>query len=298
MNKITYIVNNYNIGDFMSKKKLTAYIKEYFLIILGSMLMAISTALILLPNQLSTGGFSGISTILYYLFNYPVGTTTIILNIPLLLISFFKIKKSLFVKSIVGTILLSFFTDFLEVLGPITNDRFLACIYGGIIMGLGTAIILKAGASTGGTDLLSYVIRSYNNKFTSGRVIIISDTIIIFFNILFFGEIEIGLYSAIAIYLMGKMIDIVFEGIYFTKVMFIISTKYEEISKQVGAKVKRGSTGIYSKGMYSGEDKVMLFCVGSRKEIAEIKQIIKKIDRNAFIVTADARETLGEGFSE
>lgn len=282
----------------MSKKKLTAYIKEYFLIILGSMLMAISTALILLPNQLSTGGFSGISTILYYLFNYPVGTTTIILNIPLLLISFFKINKSLFVKSIVGTILLSFFTDLLEILGPITNDRFLACIYGGIIMGLGTAIILKAGASTGGTDLLSYIIRSYNNKFTSGRVIIISDIIIIFFNILFFGEIEIGLYSAIAIYLMGKMIDIVFEGIYFTKVMFIISTKYEEISKQVGAKVKRGSTGIYSKGMYSGEDKVMLFCVGSRKEIAEIKQIIKKIDRNAFIVTADARETLGEGFSE
>ena len=282
----------------MSKKKLTAYIKEYFLIILGSMLMAISTALILLPNQLSTGGFSGISTILYYLFNYPVGTTTIILNIPLLLISFFKINKSLFVKSIVGTILLSFFTDLLEILGPITNDRFLACIYGGIIMGLGTAIILKAGASTGGTDLLSYVIRSYNNKFTSGRVIIISDIIIIFFNILFFGEIEIGLYSAIAIYLMGKMIDIVFEGIYFTKVMFIISTEYEEISKQAGAKVKRGSTGIYSKGMYSGEDKVMLFCVGSRKEIAEIKQIIKKIDRNAFIVTADARETLGEGFSE
>lgn len=165
-------------------------------------------------------------------------------------------------------------------------------------MGLGTAIILKAGASTGGTDLLSYVIRSYNNKFTSGRLIIISDIIIIFFNILFFGKIEIGLYSAIAIYLMGKMIDIVFEGIYFTKVMFIISNKYDEISRQIGIKVKRGSTGIYSKGMYSGEDKIMLFCVASRKEIAEIKQIIKKIDKNAFIVTTDARETLGEGFSE
>ena len=197
-----------------------------------------------------------------------------------------------------GTVLLSVFTDLLETLGPITNDRFLACIYGGIIMGLGTAIILKASASTGGTDLLSYVIRSYNNKFTSGSLIIISDTIVIFLNVLFFGEIEIGLYSAIAIYLMGKMIDIVFEGIYFTKVMFIISNKYNEISKQIGAKVKRGSTGIYSKGMYSGEDKVMLFCVGSRKEIAEIKQIIKKIDKNAFIVTTDARETLGEGFSE
>lgn len=282
----------------MFKKNLTIYMKEYFFIILGSMLMAIATALILLPNQLSTGGISGISTILYYLFNYPVGTTTIILNIPLLLIAFFKVNKGLFVKSIVGTVLLSVFTDLLETLGPITDDRFLACIYGGIIMGLGTAIILKASASTGGTDLLSYVIRSYNNKFTSGSLIIISDTIVIFLNILFFGEIEIGLYSAIAIYLMGKMIDIVFEGIYFTKVMFIISNKYNEISKQIGAKVKRGSTGIYSKGMYSGEDKVMLFCVGSRKEIAEIKQIIKKIDKNAFIVTTDARETLGEGFSE
>lgn len=282
----------------MSRKKIIIYIKEYILILLGSMLMAISTALILLPNKLSTGGFSGISTILYYLFKYPVGTTTIILNIPLLLISFFKINKRLFIKSIVGTALLSFFTDILEFCEPITNDRLLACIYGGIIMGLGIAIILKAGASTGGTDLLSYVIKSYNNKFTSSRVIIISDTIIIFFNILFFGEIEIGLYSAIAIYLMGKMIDIVFEGIYFTKVMFIISDKYEEIAKKVGKNVKRGSTGIYSKGMYSGENKVMLFCVGSRKEIVEIKQIIKKIDRNAFIVTTDARETLGEGFSE
>lgn len=260
--------------------------------------MAISTALILLPNQLSTGGFSGISTILYYLFKYPVGTTTIILNVPLLLLSFFKINKSLFVKSIIGTILLSIFIDLFEVLGPITNDRFLACIYGGIIMGLGTSIILKAGASTGGTDLLSYVIRAYNNKFSSGSLIIIADTIIIFFNILFFKKVEIGLYSAIAIYLMGKMIDIVFEGIYFTKVMFIISDKYEEIAVNIGNKVKRGSTGIYSKGMYSRENKVMLFCVGSRKEIAEIKKIINTIDRNAFVVTTDARETLGKGFSE
>lgn len=260
--------------------------------------MAISSALILLPNQLSTGGFSGISTIIYYLFKYPLGTSMIILNIPLLLISFFKINKNLFVKSIIGTILLSVFIDLLEPLEPITNDRFLACIYGGIIMGLGTAIILKAGASTGGTDLLSYVIRAYNNIFSSSSLITIADTIIIFVNILVFGEVEIGLYSAIAIYLMGKMIDIVFEGIYFTKVMFIISDKYEKISKEVGVKVRRGSTGIYSKGMYTGDNKVMLFCVGSRKEIAEIKQIIKAIDKNAFIVTADARETLGKGFSE
>lgn len=274
------------------------YALEYIYIIVGAFLMAISTALFLLPNQLSTGGISGISTILYYLLNYPVGLTMLIINVPLFIISMVKVNKRLFFKSILGTILLSVFIDLLENLSPITNDRFLACIYGGIIMGIGTAIILKAGASTGGTDLLSYVIRAYNNKFKSSRVIIIADTIIIFFNIIFFREIEIGLYSVIAIYLMGKMIDIIFEGIYFTKIMFIISEKYEEISKEIGILVKRGSTGIYSKGMYSGKQNVMLFCVASRKEVAEIKQIIKQIDKNAFIVTTDAIETLGKGFSE
>lgn len=274
------------------------YALEYIYIIIGAFLMAVSTALFLLPNQLSTGGISGISTILYYLCNYPVGLTMLLINVPLFVIAMVKVNKRLFFKSILGTILLSVFIDLLENLSPITNDRFLACIYGGIIMGIGTAIILKAGASTGGTDLLSYVIRAYNNKFKSSRVIIIADTIIIFFNIIFFKEIEIGLYSVIAIYLMGKMIDIIFEGIYFTKIMFIISEKYEEISKEIGILVKRGSTGIYSKGMYSGKQNVMLFCVASRKEVAEIKQIIKQIDKNAFIVTTDAIETLGKGFSE
>ncbi|CDA30320.1 putative uncharacterized protein [Clostridium sp. CAG:492] len=274
------------------------YALEYIYIIIGAFLMAVSTALFLLPNQLSTGGISGISTILYYLCNYPVGLTMLLINVPLFVIAMVKVNKRLFFKSILGTVLLSVFIDLLGNLSPITNDRFLACIYGGIIMGIGTAIILKAGASTGGTDLLSYVIRAYNNKFKSSRVIIIADTIIIFFNIIFFREIEIGLYSVIAIYLMGKMIDIIFEGIYFTKIMFIISEKYEEISKEIGILVKRGSTGIYSKGMYSGKQNVMLFCVASRKEVAEIKQIIKQIDKNAFIVTTDAIETLGKGFSE
>ena len=274
------------------------YALEYIYIIVGAFLMAVSTALFLLPNQLSTGGISGISTILYYSCNYPVGLTMLLINVPLFVIAMVKVNKRLFFKSILGTVLLSVFIDLLENLSPITNDRFLACIYGGIIMGIGTAIILKAGASTGGTDLLSYVIRAYNNKFKSSRVIIIADTIIIFFNIIFFKEIEIGLYSVIAIYLMGKMIDIIFEGIYFTKIMFIISEKYEEISKEIGILVKRGSTGIYSKGMYSGKQNVMLFCVASRKEVAEIKQIIKQIDKNAFIVTTDAIETLGKGFSE
>lgn len=282
----------------MKELKGIKIIKEFLLIIIGTFFMAISTALFLLPNQLSTGGFSGISTVIYYLFNYPVGTVMLVLNVPLFLIAFFKINKMLFFKSIVGATLLSVFIDYLEGMYIVTNDRFLACIYGGIIMGIGTALILKAAASTGGTDLLSYIIRAYNSKISSSKVIIIADTIIIILNVVFFGKVEIGLYSVIAIYLMGKMIDIFFEGIYFTKVLFVISDKYEEIARVVGEKVKRGSTGIFSKGMYSNNEKVMLFCVASRKEIAEIKQIIKKIDKKAFFVVTNAVEAMGEGFSE
>ncbi len=260
--------------------------------------MSISTANFLLPNKLSTGGFSGLATIVYYLWKYPAGNVVIILNIPLLLFAFFRIDKGLLFKSIAGTFLLSFGINIFERFGLVTADRFLACVCGGIIMGIGTAIILKAGASTGGTDLLSYIIRSFNKKYRSSRIILIADAIIITLNMIFFREIEIGLYSVIAIYLMGKMIDIVFEGFYFTKIMFIISDKYEEISKVIGTKVKRGTTGLYSQGMYSKEKKTMLFCVASRKEIAEIKLLIREIDSSAFIVTTDAIETLGRGFTE
>ncbi len=265
-------------------------------LVVGSFIMACSTAFFLLPNKLSTGGFSGLSTIAYYIFHIPVGTAMILLNLPLFFIAFFRVGKKFIFKSIIGTILLSVFIDFLEKFPPLTTDKFLACIYGGIIMGIGTAIILKVNGSTGGSDLLSYVVRSFNDKFRSSDLIIGIDTVIICFSIFVFKEIEIGLYSAIAIYLMGKMIDIVFEGVDFTKVLFIVSDKSNEIASVIGSVVQRGSTGIYAKGMHTNSDKIMLFCVGSRNEIIRIKKIATSIDNKAFIVIFNAREAWGKGF--
>ena len=280
------------------KQKIKIFVIELFSIILGTFLMASSTAFFLLPNKLSTGGFSGIATIAYYFFNIPVGTATIILNLPLFIFAFFRVGKNFIGKSIIGTLLLSFFINYLEQFKGLTTDSLLASIYGGILMGIGTAIVLKAHSSTGGSDLLSYIVRSYNDKFKSSDLIIFIDTIIIILNIMFFREIEIGLYSVIAIYLMGKMIDIVFEGVNFTKVLFIISDKYEDIAKIVGDDVKRGSTGIYIRGMHSNCNKTMLFCVGTRNEVLEIKRIATMIDPKAFIVIFNARETWGKGFEK
>lgn len=272
------------------------YLKEGTYIIIGCFLMAMGTSLFLLPNQLSSGGFAGISTIVYYLFGLPLGTTMLVLNIPLIILTIIRVGKGTAIKGVLGTIVLSVFIDILEKFNPLTQDRLLACIYGGIFVGLGTAIVLKASASTGGTDLLSYIIRSFKPHYRASNLIVIVDTAIILLNVIFFKEIEIGLYSAIAIYLMGKMIDIVFEGIYFTKMMFIVSNKYKEIAQVIGEKLDRGSTGLYGKGMYTREKKMMLWCVASRGEVAKIKEIAHEIDPKAFIVISSAREVLGKGF--
>ena len=198
----------------------------------------------------------------------------------------------------IGTIILSVFIDIFDTLEPLTNDRVLACIYGGVCIGIGTAIILKANASTGGTDMLSYIIRSYHSHFRTGNLIVIVDIIIVLLNVIVFRQIEIGLYSAIAIYIMGKMIDIIFEGVYFTKNIFIVSNQYKEIAKEIDEKLARGSTGIYAKGMYTRQKRMMLWCVASRNEVARIKQIATQIDPGAFIVISNAREAWGKGFKE
>lgn len=264
--------------------------------IIGSLVMAIGVSQFLLPNQLSSGGVAGIATIIYYLLNIPMGTTILLINIPLFLVSFYKIGKSFFIKSIVGTISLSVFIDIFDKLSPLTHDRFLACIYGGIIIGLGTAIILKVNSSTGGSDLISYLAQKIKPTIRMGNIIIITDIIVITLNMIFFQEIEVGLYSAIGIYLMGKMIDILFEGVYFTKLLLIVSDKNEEIANQIAEKIGRGTTGLFGKGMYTKENKLVLMCAASRGDVAKIKLIARKIDSQSFIIITNSREVVGLGF--
>lgn len=290
------IANNGNIGDFFMKNKIVQTIQEYVIIALGCTIMAAGVSLFLLPNELSTGGFSGIATIVYYFFKVPMGVTVFSLNIPLLIIAYFKIGKQLFARSIYGTIVFSLMIDLIDKITPLTHDRFLGCIYGGVFAGIGTAIILKFDASTGGSDLLSHIIRAYKKQYKSSSLILSVDTVVIALNVIFFKNIEIGLYSAIAIFLMGKMIDLIFEGVNFTKVIFIISPKYEEIAGQISASINRGSTGLFSKGMYTDQEKLTLLCVGSRTEAYEMQSIAKEIDKEAFIIIMNAREVIGKGF--
>ena len=280
------------------KYNIPKIIIEIVLTIIGALIMALGVSLFLLPNQLSSGGVAGVATITYYLLKIPMGTMILLINVPLFMMAFFKVGKSFFVKSLIGTVALSYFIDFFDKFEPLTNDRFLACIYGGILLGLGTAIILKVNSSTGGSDIVSFIVKEYKPNVKVGNLIMIIDIIIVALNVVFFKEIEIGLYSAIAIYLMGKMIDILFEGIDFTKLLLIISDKTEEIAEEVGEKVQRGATGIYGKGMYTNEDKLILMCAASRGDVNRIKVIAKKIDPKSFIIITNSREVVGLGFKK
>lgn len=282
----------------MFNKKVKSAIIDGAGTVIGSAIMAFGISSFLLPNQLSSGGFAGIATITYYLLGIPMGIMNFILNVPLFVFAGYKIGKEFFVKSIVGTISLSIFIDIFDKYPAITTDRLLACIYGGVIIGIGTAIILKVGSSTGGTELIANIIKAYNSNILISRYLTMIDIAVIALNVIVFRKVEIGLYSAIAIYLYGQLIDIIFEGVYYTKLLFIISDKNEEISNVIEKEVKRGVTGLYGKGMYSDTDKLVLICAASRGDVAKIKSFAKEIDPKCFIVVANAREVLGKGFKE
>lgn len=268
---------------------------NFIVIIIGCFLAAFGTAIFLLPNKLSTGGFAGIGTIMYYLFNIPMGTTILVLNIPFFILGYLKIGLKFILKTIFATILYSELIDLLSGNINFIQDNFLSSIYGGIFVGLGLALVLKGDASTGGSDLIAHLAQKYNSKMKTSSILIILDIAIVTVNLIVFGDIEIGLYSAIAIYIVGKMIDIVFEGINFCKIIYIISDYSKVILEKIN-EADLGATGLYGKGAYTQKDKTVIMCVTKRNELMNIKNFAKEIDKNCFIIIADAREVYGLGF--
>lgn len=258
--------------------------------------MGAGTAVFLLPNQISSGGFSGIATIFYYFFNVQMSTTIIVLNLPLFILGYIKLGKNFMIKTILATFLYSKFIDVFSTFSFTTHDRLLSSIYGGILIGIGLATVFKAEASTGGTDLIAHLAQNFNINMKMSNMIVFIDIFVILANLIAFRELEIGLYSAIVIYISGKMIDIIFEGVNFSKIIYIISDKYEQIMKIINTEVKKGATALYGRGSFTGKNKMIIMCVSKRRDIDKIKRISKKIDENSFIIITDAREVYGLGF--
>lgn len=283
-----------DVWVFFMKKN--SFFKDIILIVFGTMFAGFGMASFLLPNKLSSGGFTGIATVFYYFFGWNVGLTVIILNIPFFVYAFVRIGKKFLIKTVIATFLLSFFIDIFEYLPLLTNDRLLASIYGGVLIGIGTGLTFKAHTSTGGTDLIVQIVRSFKVRISSSKLLNLIDICVVVLNVVFFREFEIGLYSAIAIFLDGVLIDIVFEGINFSKLVFIVSNKNTEIVNMIHENLKAGATEIYGKGTYLNQNKVVIMSVMNRREIPILCENVYEIDRDAFLIVSNAREVYGLGF--
>lgn len=276
---------------------------DYLLIILGTTLMALAIKTIFDPISLVTGGVSGIAIIVKSVSEkvmeggIPLWLTNLVLNIPLFLISL-KIKGWRFIKrTAVATVWLSVALFLIPDVRLMTEDLMLAAIFGGVISGVGIGMVFLARATTGGTDMLAAVIQHFNRHYSIAQILQILDAIIVIAGAFIFG-LNKALYAIIVIYLVSHVSDGIIEGLKFSKLAYIISEHYEEIAAEIMNEVDRGVTGLKATGMYSKADKKMLFCVVSKKEIVQVREIVERIDRNAFMIVSDAREVFGEGFIE
>jgi len=265
-------------------------------LIAGSTLVALSINMFFLRLKIAPGGVSGLSTVLHYMTNIPVGTIVLLLNIPLFVIGIIEFGKKFVGKTLFATFFMSVVLDYTVFLPQITEDMFLASVFGGGIMGLGLALVFKAGATTGGTDIAAKVVNKHIPMFQISEQLFCIDALVVITAMIAFRDFDIGLYSIITIWVSAKVIDIVFEGVGFSKAIFIISNEGDKIGSQIMYKLERGVTALQGEGMYTNTDKKVLLVVADRSQIPKIKKIAKSYDENAFIIITDVREAMGKGF--
>ena len=276
---------------------------DYVFIVLGTGLLAMAIQCLFDPVGLVTGGFTGLAIIIKEMTSkaipggIPLWLTNIALNIPVFFLAY-KIKGKKFIyRTVIGTGLLSAWLYIIPPFDLAHGDYFLASVVGGSLAGLGMGLILLEKATTGGTDMVATIIHKYMKHYSIVQIMQVLDGLIVAAGLFAFG-LYAGMYSMIAIVVATKVSDMVMEGFKFSKVAFIITDKYEIVAKRILAELDRGVTGLYAKGMYSGTDKCMLYCVVSQKEIVTVKEIVAEVDSVAFVIVSDAREVLGEGFLE
>lgn len=280
-------------------RKILDFTKNFILIVLGAYLISLSINMFLLPHKMTTGGASGIATILYYLSNIPMGITILAINLPLFVIAIIKLGKKFVIKTIFSTVLLSVFLELFkydQVIQTTQIDLLMSCIFGGIISGIGLSLTFKAGASSGGSDLLANIIYKLTKIQSLSKVLMGIEIVIISGVIICFKDINLGLYSIIALFISTKVIDVIFDGIYNTKVATIITKKGDQIVESILSELGRGATITNSIGAHSGEENTTITCVITRNQIASLKQIIRDNDNRAMMYITNANEAIGKGF--
>jgi uncharacterized membrane-anchored protein YitT (DUF2179 family) len=279
--------------DFLNKSE----VKNYLMIMLGITVLAIGINVYYSPQHLVTGGISGLSIILDYVFNIPLWLTNIIVNIPLFIIGI-KIKGMDFAKkSIFGAAYVSVALWYTSFIPPVQADLLIASVFGGLCVGTGVGLVLRSSGSTGGTDLLAIIIKHHLKKVPINQIMMCIDGMIILVGLFVFG-VEKAMYALISIFIVSKVVNTLVEGVNYSKGVHIISEKSDEIAQELMKHLNRGVTSINGKGVYTGKSKDILYIICSTEELIDLQRIVKEVDKEAFVIITDVREVVGRGFTE
>ena len=272
-------------------------LKKYSAIIFGCITSGAGIGLFLSPAKIAAGGASGIGILLYNLFSLPVSVTVISINALLVIIGYRYLEKSIIVKTVVSTLFLSVFIEIFSKVSLGFNDPIISCAYGGVLVGLGSGIVINSGSSTGGSDFGAVILHRFIPFVSVPRLMLFIDLTIAIVSGGAFSDISLMLYAVAALFIASKSAEFVIEGVNFSKLIFIISDKNDEIANYIINKINRGVTSFEAKGEFSGMGKKVLMCALSPIQFPKLKSYIHSKDENAFIILSDARNVFGEGFN-
>ena len=281
----------------MSNNLFSRYLKNLFLMAAGCALFGLGFDLFLEPNHMNAGGVSGIGQLLEHILGFgSMAFWSLMINVPLFLVSIRGVGKEFFFGSLVGMLLMNLFIEVFLLLPAPETEPLLAALYGGLLTGAGCGLIFISGASSGGVDILARLLRPKFPAMPIGKLILAMDIITVSLTGLVFGDINKALYSAVTLYVCSIALDGVVYGLDYSTVALIISNHHDAIAAQITDKLERGVTMLDGRGYYSGQDKQVLLSAIKKRQAAELKQLVMEIDPDAFIILQEAHQVLGDGF--
>ncbi len=265
---------------------------------IGSALFALGFAMFLIPNDINTGGISGLAMILRELLGFgSIGTLTLLMNIPLFLIGGLKIGKRFFAGSLIGMVLSSVLMDLFALIPFATPEPLIGGLYGGVLCGAGLGMVFMAGASTGGSDILVRLLKKKYRNLPIGSISIMFDAMVVLLTGLVFRDISKALYSGVVVFVCGQVIDAVVYRFDYSRVALIISKEHEKIAKAISDQLDRGATYLHGSGSYTHQNIEVVLAVVRKGQLAELKELVMDIDENAFVIVQEAHQVLGDGFA-
>ena len=265
---------------------------------IGSALFALGFAMFLIPNDINTGGISGLAMILRELLGFgSIGTLTLLMNIPLFLIGGLKIGKRFFAGSLIGMVLSSVLIDLFALIPFATPEPLIGGLYGGVLCGAGLGLVFMAGASTGGSDILVRLLKKRYRNLPIGSISMMFDAMVVLLTGLVFRDISKALYSGVVVFVCGQVIDAVVYRFDYSRVALIISKEHEKIAKAISDQLDRGATYLHGSGSYTHQNIEVVLAVVRKGQLAELKELVMDIDENAFVIVQEAHQVLGDGFA-